>query len=109
MNKYNCILEIVPTIEDVKKISELKGMIIFNRNLKNQEFIEMLDEITDEVNDMTIKRVNDKLRIKKRYDSTEDVVIIERKKEVDNEKDIVKKILKPEKNYWFYRKNNVYY
>ena len=98
-NKYKCILQTMECITDTKKMNELKAKAIFNKKRRLTNFINIMDECSDELTNVTIKKIYDEIGVKIGHNYDEDYVTIEvpKKSNKDN-KNIVKKILKPDKN-----------
>lgn len=96
--KFNSVLKISSTISNIEKLKKFENIILFNKLKQNCDFDRLLDEYADELNPITIDRINKKLGVEKKFDEDSESVLYYRKiYDDEREKNIVKKILKPEK------------
>ena len=83
--KFNAVMNIASKTSNIEKLKVLKATIIFNKSSNLENFVEIVDSDSMNFNKTTIDRINKSINIKK-------------EKDIEEEREIIKKVLKPENN-----------
>ena len=117
-DKFTCMLNVVKSTENIEELRYLKNIIKINRTRDINEFRDIVDDKSNDVNETTIERITSKVGLKKEIlkkeksmlDKTLEFLHIKKKEKEDEEiqlnvtrkvndpkkeLDIVKKVLKP--------------
>jgi len=98
-DKYVSVLNVVKSIQSLEELKSIKNKIKINRMHNTIDFIKIIDDYSSDLNELTIARITDEIGLKRKYDSKKQETIINRT--VNNpskELNIVKKVLKQDKN-----------
>lgn len=95
-DKFISMLNVIKSTQNIEELRSLKNIIKINRIRDTKTFIEQIDDISTDVNELTIARITKNVGLKREYDSINEETIIKRTvKDSNKELDIVKKVLKP--------------
>ena len=101
-NKYNEVMKIASSINNIEKLKKFENIVVFNKLRSNSDFERILDDYTDDLNDVTINRIYKKLGVTSIENKEKDQIEYYKKNMSDEMEDkIMKKILKPEKTIDF--------
>ena len=101
-NKYNAVVKIASSINNIEKLKKFENIVVFNKLRSNSDFERILDDYTDDLNDVTINRIYKKLGVTSIENKEKDQIEYYKKNMSDEMEDkIMKKILKPEKTIDF--------
>ena len=96
--KYSAIISVASKITNIEKLKLLKGIIKFNKNLDYSEFINVIDIDEAELSVTTINRILKEAKIEKIKGKNDMTIYLRRVDDPEKERNIIKKVLKPENN-----------
>ena len=97
--KYKKIVEIASKTDNIEDLKRLKNRIKLNRTLELKEFESKIDDDNSDFNDVTVNLVYEALGIKKiKLTKPKKTVLLRSFNDKEKEREIIKKVLKPENN-----------